>query len=143
MSAFKLDEGQWSLFERLVAEGFQAFGEAVADEAGAKSGSRRVAASGGAGTFVDGRRVAGNGDPPRSMRPGKGVVTLVGFGSPISHLIELGTAPHVIHVRNKSVLADTAIFGTTVHHPGTRARPFLTPTFMGLASRLGSFVRLR
>jgi hypothetical protein len=42
--------------------------------------------------------------------------------------VELGTAPHIIEAKNARVLANAKtgqIFGRTVHHPGTRANPFL------------------
>lgn len=40
-----------------------------------------------------------------------------------------GTSAHTIRVRNKKVLANQKtgqIFGRVVHHPGTRANPFMT-----------------
>jgi hypothetical protein len=42
--------------------------------------------------------------------------------------VELGTAPHIIMAKNARVLANTKtgeIFGTVVHHPGTKANPFM------------------
>jgi len=42
--------------------------------------------------------------------------------------VELGTPPHIIRARNAKVLANTKtgqIFGPVVHHPGTRANPFM------------------
>jgi hypothetical protein len=42
--------------------------------------------------------------------------------------VEFGTAPHIIRPVNAKVLANTKtgeIFGTLVHHPGTKANPFL------------------
>jgi hypothetical protein len=42
--------------------------------------------------------------------------------------VEFGTGPHEIKAVNKKVLANTAtgqIFGPIVHHPGTKANPFL------------------
>ncbi len=42
--------------------------------------------------------------------------------------VEFGTRPHVIEAVNKKVLANTRtgqIFGPVVHHPGTKANPFL------------------
>jgi hypothetical protein len=42
--------------------------------------------------------------------------------------LEIGTAPHVIRVRNASVLTDgTSFFGKEVNHPGTKARPYFRP----------------
>jgi hypothetical protein len=42
--------------------------------------------------------------------------------------VEFGTAPHDIKPVNKRVLANAktgAIYGTLVHHPGTKANPFM------------------
>ena len=42
--------------------------------------------------------------------------------------VELGTPPHIIRPVNAKVLANVKtgqIFGTVVHHPGTKANPFL------------------
>ena len=42
--------------------------------------------------------------------------------------VEFGTAPHVIEVKNASVLANKKtgqFFGKHVNHPGTRANPFM------------------
>jgi hypothetical protein len=42
--------------------------------------------------------------------------------------VEFGTAPHIIRPVNAKVLANTKtgeIFGTLVHHPGTKANPFM------------------
>ena len=42
--------------------------------------------------------------------------------------VEFGTAPHEIRPVNKRVLANVKtgqIFGTLVHHPGTKANPFM------------------
>jgi len=39
-----------------------------------------------------------------------------------------GTRPHIIRIRNKKVLANKRtnnVFGKVVHHPGTKANPFL------------------
>jgi hypothetical protein len=42
--------------------------------------------------------------------------------------VEFGTAPHLIVAKNARVLANKKtgqIFGSVVHHPGTKANPFL------------------
>jgi hypothetical protein len=42
--------------------------------------------------------------------------------------VEFGTAPHIIRPVNARVLANPQtgdIFGTLVHHPGTKANPFM------------------
>jgi hypothetical protein len=40
-----------------------------------------------------------------------------------------GTAPHIIRAKNSRVLANKAtgqVFGPVVHHPGTKANPFMS-----------------
>jgi hypothetical protein len=42
--------------------------------------------------------------------------------------VELGTAPHIIRAVNAKVLANVKsgqVFGPVVHHPGTKANPFM------------------
>jgi hypothetical protein len=42
--------------------------------------------------------------------------------------VEFGTGPHIIKAINKRVLANTQtgqVFGPVVHHPGTKANPFM------------------
>lgn len=65
-----------------------------------------------------------------------------------SEPFEKGTRPHVIRIKNKNVLAGAyrgrpkgwivskkskkmgyATYGKQVHHPGTRAHPFMAPSF--------------
>lgn len=48
--------------------------------------------------------------------------------APYSIFVHEGTRPHIIRVKNKRVLADRRngiFFGKEVHHPGTRANPFM------------------
>jgi HK97 gp10 family phage protein len=48
--------------------------------------------------------------------------------APYSGYVEMGTAPHIIEAVNKRVLANKRtgqFFGKLVHHPGTRANPFM------------------
>lgn len=47
---------------------------------------------------------------------------------PYAEYVEYGTSPHTISVRNRQVLADKSLglfFGQQVHHPGSKAQPFL------------------
>lgn len=50
--------------------------------------------------------------------------------APYSAFVHMGTRPHVIRPRNASALrfkmGGETVFATSVNHPGTRARPFLT-----------------
>lgn len=45
------------------------------------------------------------------------------------HLVEFGTAPHTITVKDAKSLGESGQFGTVVHHPGAVAHPFLRPAF--------------
>lgn len=49
--------------------------------------------------------------------------------------VEYGTRPHLIESRGKWPLRSKetgAVFGRTVHHPGTEAQPFMRPALMRL-----------
>lgn len=41
-----------------------------------------------------------------------------------AHLVEFGTAPHVIKAQEGKALGKGGIFGSEVHHPGATAKPF-------------------
>lgn len=48
--------------------------------------------------------------------------------TPYAVFVELGTRPHIIRAKNAKVLADVEegeFFGPLVHHPGTKANPFM------------------
>lgn len=48
--------------------------------------------------------------------------------TPYAAMVELGTRPHIIRALNARVLANARtgqVFGPLVHHPGTKANPFL------------------
>jgi len=52
----------------------------------------------------------------------------VEVGASYGIYVHEGTAPHIIRIVNKRVLANrrtNQVFGTIVHHPGTKANPFL------------------
>jgi len=76
---------------------------------------------------------------------GKGLTGDVISQANYSSDVENGTKPHTITVKNKKVLAgpaskapsgwtnisgDYAIYGKSVKHPGTKAQPFMMPSFM-------------
>lgn len=51
-----------------------------------------------------------------------------GKGRFYAHLVEFGSAPHVIKSKRKRVLSNgQEIFGKIVKHPGTAAQPFMRP----------------
>ena len=81
----------------------------------------------------------------RMLISGKGLTGDVISSAEYSAAIENGTKPHTISVKNKKVLAgpaskappgwgnisgDYAIYGKSVKHPGTKAQPFMMPSFM-------------
>lgn len=54
----------------------------------------------------------------------------VGSESGIARLIEYGTRPHTIEIKNKKVLSDGVdFFGPKVKHPGYRGNPALTKAY--------------
>jgi len=59
----------------------------------------------------------------------------------IGHLIENGTRPHIIQIRRKKALAKgKVIFGKSVRHPGTVARPWLKPAVRDSAQEASDFI---
>lgn len=53
----------------------------------------------------------------------------VEVGAKYGIFVHEGTRPHIIRIRRKQVLANRRtgqIFGTVVHHPGTKPQPFLS-----------------
>lgn len=80
----------------------------------------------------------------RSIRPGRimGQTAEVVAATPYAAPVEFGTRPHIIRPKNRKVLAwggerrltgrlkagsQATHFATLVHHPGTRAQPYLLP----------------
>lgn len=64
--------------------------------------------------------------------------------APYSSYVEYGTGPHVITVKNKSVLANKRtgqFFGRTVHHPGTRLNPFMERALKLSQKKIEGFFR--
>lgn len=61
----------------------------------------------------------------------EGVAIRVGPSGPAAryaHLVEFGTAPHVIRARHaRSLAIGPVLVGKAVQHPGARPRPFLRP----------------
>lgn len=92
---------------------------------------RQVAADARTNAPVDTGRMAQaiKEDPIESPTPFR-VIGGVTSHAPYSIYVHQGTAPHVIRPRNASALKFEAggrtIFASSVRHPGTRARPFLT-----------------
>lgn len=92
---------------------------------------RQVAADARTNAPVDTGRMAQaiKEDPIESPTPFR-VIGGVTSHAPYSIYVHQGTAPHVIRPRNASALKFEAggrtIFASSVQHPGTRARPFLT-----------------
>lgn len=55
-----------------------------------------------------------------------------------AHLVEFGTRPHVIRAKPGGAMRFGSVEARTVHHPGTRAQPFMRPT---ADAKLGAAVR--
>lgn len=59
--------------------------------------------------------------------------------APHAHLVEFGTAAHVIKIDKKQVLSDgSSAYGRVVHHPGTNERPFFRPAVQYSAQEAGN-----
>jgi HK97 gp10 family phage protein len=60
------------------------------------------------------------------------------------HMVEFGTAPHVIKAGDKKKrLGKKGVFGRYVKHPGASARPFLRPAFDNSTDRVIEAMRAR
>lgn len=65
------------------------------------------------------------------------------IGSDVEYadMVHDGTRPHIIRPRTKQALrfkvGGRTVFATVVHHPGTRARPFLDRALATVARRRG------
>lgn len=71
----------------------------------------------------------------RVIPAGSQFVGIVGTTTGYAWYVEFGTSPHVIRAKRASVLANSKgdVFGPVVHHPGTKAQPFLRPALDDLA----------
>jgi HK97 gp10 family phage protein len=61
-----------------------------------------------------------------------------------SEYVHEGTAPHIIRVRSRKVLANRRtgqIFGKRVRHPGTRANPFMERALKKSESRINRYFK--
>lgn len=63
-------------------------------------------------------------------RTRKGVSVEFAGISRLTHLVEFGTAPHVIEASGGSLVIDGEFAGPIVVHPGAKASPFLRPAFV-------------
>jgi HK97 gp10 family phage protein len=84
----------------------------------------------------------------KKQRDQQGKTTYTVYSSaPHAHLVEYGTAPHIIvagrktnrkstYETGKKTLSDgSSIFGTQINHPGAKAEPFFRPAFDESAER--------
>lgn len=64
-----------------------------------------------------------------------------------SGFVNDGTRPHVIRPRNAQALrfrvGGRVVFARVVHHPGTRARPFLDRALREVAAQRGYSFKIR
>lgn len=116
-----------SMSAAVIREALKKSGQLVADEANRMASAHQVT-----GRFATSFIV---GTKKKSQRKGRfkkmaeGTV-YVGSTDRKAHLIEFGTGPHLIRADMKHVLAGkSGIFGRSVLHPGTPARPVLRPAW--------------
>lgn len=64
--------------------------------------------------------------------------------APYAKYVEFGTAPHEIKAKPGNTLSfmvgGKRVYAKTVHHPGTRAQPFVRPSFEAWVQTLGENV---
>lgn len=69
---------------------------------------------------------------------------LVGPTAPYAPYVEFGTAPHEIRPKTKQALKFRVngkwVYARVVHHPGTKAQPFVRPAFGAWADSLGQAI---
>lgn len=76
----------------------------------------------------------------------EGERVLVGpLDSPYANYVEFGTKPHDIHPKNPNgalrfQINGQTIYAKVVHHPGTKAQPFVRPAFDAWVQALGTDV---
>lgn len=61
----------------------------------------------------------------------RGRTARIGSNLDYAAAVEMGSVPHIIRVKNATVLANSdtgQVFGTEVHHPGSKAQPYLRPS---------------
>lgn len=84
-------------------------------------------------------------EPPRILSL-RGSLT-VGSDLEYAAFVNDGTRPHEIRPRTKQVLKFTVggrtVYAKVVHHPGTRARPFLDQALREVAAQRGYTFRVR
>jgi HK97 gp10 family phage protein len=84
-------------------------------------------------------------EPPTGQFTAGSLSASVGAGAPYSAFVEFGTKPHIIRAKNKKVLRFPGAgggfrFATQVHHPGTKAQPYLQPAVDGLADDVAEVI---
>lgn len=69
---------------------------------------------------------------------------IIGPDTDYANFVEFGTAPHEIKPKNKKALAfrvgGKTVIVKSVHHPGTKAQPFVRPAFDAWVDTLGGLV---
>lgn len=64
----------------------------------------------------------------KTFKQGKFVGGIIA-GASYAPFVEHGTKPHIIKIRTAKTLSDgKSVFGPIVHHPGTKANPFMGRT---------------
>lgn len=63
--------------------------------------------------------------------------------APYAIYVEMGTRPHVIKPKRKDgflrfQIGDKTIYARIVHHPGTKAQPYIRPAFQAWVDSLGT-----
>jgi HK97 gp10 family phage protein len=73
-----------------------------------------------------------------------GQSVIIGPDTPYAAFVEFGTKPHVIEAKNKKALmfvsGGQTVIVKKVHHPGTKAQPFVQPAFDAWVDTLGGLV---
>lgn len=152
MNRAALDAFQLGMADALAKAGEEILAEAIANaprdaEAAAERHTKMLADTGGIWVGVSGltgggiAKVAGNGNKPRRFAMARGTVALVvGFGSPLAHLVEFGTSARDTrqHTFKRGTRKGQTV--TLRHHGATPAQPFLLPAFNRRIGGAGGYV---
>lgn len=74
----------------------------------------------------------------------QGMAITIGPDTPYAGYVEFGTKPHEIRAKNAKALSffvgGRRVTVKSVHHPGTKAKPFVRPAFDAWVDTLGGLV---
>lgn len=68
---------------------------------------------------------------------------VAGLRGHIGRFLEFGTGPHIIRPKKAKALGKDGHLGALVHHPGTRPKPWLLPSFQATTDQVIEAMRMK